>query len=190
MVPDYILYNICMYVSYFDLDELFVTLHVSDLLRARFKKLIYNQRIKVMKYLNISITYTLENNLHREDGPAKTYDELEEYYINDKLHREDGPAVKRKDGNVAYYINGKLHREDGPAKISYNDIKEYYINGKLHRLDGPAIEYANGYKRWFAYGCVHRANGPAIVYPNGKKYYFLKGRQYTKKEYNRLTRFK
>ena len=63
----------------------------------------------------------------------------EEYHINDNLHREDGPAyiMYNKNGNVAYegyWIDGKPHREDGPARIYYYEngdveYKEYFING-------------------------------------------------------------
>jgi len=52
------------------------------------------------------------------------------YYINDELHREDGPAIEYADGRKWYYINDELHREDGPA-IEYADGRKwYYINGK------------------------------------------------------------
>ena len=154
MVPDCILYNICMYVSYFDLDELFVTLHVSDLLSAKIKKLIYSQRIKITDDCGyIRIRYSLEGRLHREDGPAliqSTGDLF--WYQNNKFHREDGPAAIWMDGTKRYYINDQLHRVAGPAIIQSNGSKVYYLNGKLHRLDGPAMENTDGHKEYFIHG--------------------------------------
>jgi hypothetical protein len=52
------------------------------------------------------------------------------YFVNDNLHREDGPAVIYPFGEEQWYRNGKLHREDGPAidGISYSC---YVLNGKL-----------------------------------------------------------
>jgi len=68
--------------------------------------------------------------------------------LNDELHREDGPAVEYAEGDKFWYLNGKWHREDGPA-VEYADGSKYwYLNGKLHREDGPAIEWADGYKYW------------------------------------------
>ena len=135
MVPDCTLYNICMYVSYFDLDELFVTLHVSDLLRAKIKKLIYSQRIKVTDDCGyVKIRYTLEDRLHREDGPALIhYNGSEEYYIDDKLHRENKPALIRPNGSKEWYNNDRLHRLDGPAMENANGSKEYFIHGKKYK---------------------------------------------------------
>jgi hypothetical protein len=41
------------------------------------------------------------------------------YYLNDNLHREDGPALEYDNGDKQYWVNGKLHRLDGPA-IEYS----------------------------------------------------------------------
>jgi hypothetical protein len=69
-----------------------------------------------------------ENELHREDGPARIYpDGTEEWRLNDELHREDGPAVEFPSGTKYWLINGKLHREDGPAMVWKNGFK-YYLN--------------------------------------------------------------
>ena len=64
----------------------------------------------------------------------------EEYHINDNLHREDGPAYVSyyENGDIKYkeyWLNGKPHRENGPAYISYNEngslrSEYYYINGE------------------------------------------------------------
>jgi len=53
------------------------------------------------------------------------------WYLNDELHREDGPAVEYDSGaNKLWYLNGKLHREDGPATEWSDGSKNWYLNGK------------------------------------------------------------
>lgn len=82
--------------------------------------------------------------LHREDGPAMTYENgTTVWYKDDKIHREDGPAVEYVDGTKVWYKEGLLHREDGPAYVSTHNLY-WYINGLPHRTDGPAIESSNG----------------------------------------------
>ena len=71
------------------------------------------------------------------------------WFLNDELHREDGPAVERADGTKWWYLNGKCHREDGPAVEYASGNKAWYLNEKLHRESGPAIEYASGTKEWY-----------------------------------------
>ena len=56
----------------------------------------------------------------RSDGSV----EWEAWWLNDNLHREDGPAYTQywQDGSVeleSWWLNGKRHREDGPAWIQY-----------------------------------------------------------------------
>jgi hypothetical protein len=63
------------------------------------------------------------------------------WFMDDELHREDGPAVEHANGGKEWYLNGELHREDGPACEYYDGTKSWYLNGKHHREDGPAIEY-------------------------------------------------
>ena len=59
--------------------------------------------------------------------------------VNDNIHREDGPAALYLDGHQEWHRNGKHHREDGPSVI-YPDGRQYwYEDGKIHREDGPAI---------------------------------------------------
>ena len=70
---------------------------------------------------------------------------------NNLLHREDGPARQWNNGNKEWYY-GDLHRENGPAVDHINGNKFWFLNGKEHRLDGPAIEYANGKKGWWYHG--------------------------------------
>ena len=50
--------------------------------------------------------------------------------LNDQLHREDGPAVEWADGGKQWRLNGKYHREDGPAIECAGGNKWWYLNGK------------------------------------------------------------
>jgi hypothetical protein len=50
------------------------------------------------------------------------------YYLNDEFHREDGPAIEYIDGYKWYYLNNQLHREDGPAIEWGNGFKSYYLD--------------------------------------------------------------
>jgi len=52
------------------------------------------------------------------------------WYLNDELHREDGPAIEWPDGSKFWYLNGILHREDGPAIESASGDKDWYLNGE------------------------------------------------------------
>ena len=52
------------------------------------------------------------------------------WHLNDELHREDGPAIEKVDGYKAWYKNDELHREDGPAIEYANGSKEWYIHGE------------------------------------------------------------
>ena len=45
------------------------------------------------------------------------HNELRIYYSGDFVHREDGPAKIWNDGYEEWWINNKLHREDGPAVV-------------------------------------------------------------------------
>jgi hypothetical protein len=52
------------------------------------------------------------------------------WYLNDDLHREDGPAIEWSNGDKAWYLNDELHREDGPA-LEYSDGDKYWwLDGK------------------------------------------------------------
>ncbi|HED38332.1 MAG TPA: hypothetical protein ENI76_08835 [Ignavibacteria bacterium] len=55
--------------------------------------------------------------------------------LNEKLHREDGPAVEKANGEKHWYVNNKCHREDGPAVEKANGDKEWYLNGKRIEYD-------------------------------------------------------
>jgi hypothetical protein len=52
------------------------------------------------------------------------------WYLNGKLHREDGPAVEYSNVEKYWYLNGQLHREDGPAIENVNGEKHWCLNGK------------------------------------------------------------
>src|SRR5271165_5625111 len=74
------------------------------------------------------------------------------WYLNNQLHREDGPAIEYSNGNKYWYLNGQLHRVevDPETGLTMSAIecasgyKSWCLNGRLHREDGPAIENANG----------------------------------------------
>ena len=81
---------------------------------------------------------------------VKVYsDGIKQWYLNDQLHREDGPAIEYANGIKYWFLNDQLHREDGPAIEWADGDKSWFLNGKLHREDGPAIEGADGSKCWY-----------------------------------------
>jgi hypothetical protein len=47
--------------------------------------------------------------------------------VNDEYHRDDGPAIEYRFGEV-WYKFGKLHREDGPAIIRHRS-RGWYLDG-------------------------------------------------------------
>ena len=60
------------------------------------------------------------------------------YKLNGEFHREDGPSevIYNLDGTLkalVYDIKGKMHREDGPAFVEYDadgeKKMEYFLNG-------------------------------------------------------------
>jgi hypothetical protein len=53
------------------------------------------------------------------------------WFLDDELHREDGPAIEDANGYKAWYLMGKLHREDGPAIEYSNGDKAWSLNGKF-----------------------------------------------------------
>ena len=52
------------------------------------------------------------------------------WYLNDQLHREDGPAIERANGSKDWCLNGKVHRVDGPAVEWADGYKAWYLDGK------------------------------------------------------------
>ena len=67
------------------------------------------------------------------------------YYVNNEVHREDGPASVWDDGSKYWYCNGVAHREDGPAVEYGHDYSNffvkyrYYINGE--EIDPKEFRY-------------------------------------------------
>ena len=57
------------------------------------------------------------------------------YYMNNELHREDGPAIEYANGDKHWFKNGKRHREEGPAIEYFWGSKEWYLNGKFYGDD-------------------------------------------------------
>ena len=53
------------------------------------------------------------------------------WYLNNQIHREDGPAVEYANGSKYWYRNDQYHREDGPAVELSNGNKYWYLLGKL-----------------------------------------------------------
>ena len=83
---------------------------------------------------------------------VKVYSDRTEWYnLEDQLHREDGPAMEYENGYKAYYLSGKLHREDGPAIEWGNEYKSYFINGKkltkeeFNNRNNPTLDKAAEY---------------------------------------------
>ena len=111
-----------------------------------------------------------------KNGMMTEYDGTKAWYLNDELHREDGPALEYPDGNCRWYLNGKLHRVDGPAVEWADGSNDWFLNGKQHRVDGPAIEFANGDKSWFLNGECHREDGPAVEWADGSSNWYVNGK--------------
>ena len=58
------------------------------------------------------------------------------WHLNDEIHREDGPAVEYSNGNKAWFLNGTRHREDGPAVEHSNGDKSWYLNDVEYTEEG------------------------------------------------------
>jgi len=56
---------------------------------------------------------------------------VKRYYLNDQLHREGGPAVEYSNGDKSWYQNGLWHRLDGPALEYANGYKSWWYQGKF-----------------------------------------------------------
>ena len=76
-------------------------------------------------------------------------EDLVTWFLNGQIHREDGPAIIEADGSESWFLNNQRHREDGPAYIGADGTQVWYLNGKRHREDGPAIIWADGTKQWW-----------------------------------------
>ena len=57
------------------------------------------------------------------------------WYLNDNLHREDGPAIEFASGDKYWYLNGKeLTEAEFNARIKSCDGKVVEIDGKKYKL--------------------------------------------------------
>ena len=68
---------------------------------------------EVRVYENGTKKWYLNDELHREDGPAiECCSGTKHWYLNDELHRIDGPAIERSDGTNHWYLNGTEYTEE------------------------------------------------------------------------------
>lgn len=102
--------------------------------------------------------YTIDEELHRRDGPAETV------YRNGKIYWE-------------YWVfHGLQDRKDGPSSISYHEngnirCEDWCINGNPGRLDNEKPTSIHYYEEngavcrheWWTDGVLHRTTGPAVV---------------------------
>ena len=65
---------------------------------------------------------------------VKVYDDRTEWRnLDDELHRENGPAMEYVNGDKYYWKDGLLHRLDGPAQeAASGSYKAYFIEGKWY----------------------------------------------------------
>ena len=71
------------------------------------------------------------------------------WYLNNQLHRESGPAVELVNGTRKWYLHGQLHRDSGAAVVWGNGYRAWYLHGKRHCETGPAIEYHDSTIAWY-----------------------------------------
>ena len=82
---------------------------------------------KLIEYANGDKHWWLNNQLHREDGPAIEYtDGHKAWYLNDLRHRLDGPAIETADGRKYWYLNGKEYTEEEYVMIQFMIGKNIY----------------------------------------------------------------
>jgi len=83
--------------------------------------------------------YNLEDQLHRENGPALEYtDGYKEWYINGKLHREDGAAVEWADGDKEWWLNDvEYTEEEWKRKVENHTIT---LDGKTVEVSAESYE--------------------------------------------------
>lgn len=150
-----------------------------------------------------TIIHYFRGQVHRdeEDGPAIISERVEKYYSKGELHRNDGPAVTFEDGTIMYFSRGVRHRDPrvGPAVHRANGDVEYWWRGMLHRHyeDGPALHWPGGeiltnwegsfmtdllgnpittrrLTKYYWKGELHRDPklGPAVITDRKEKYYW------------------
>lgn len=94
-------------------------------------------KYEVIVYSNGCTEWYLDDEWHREDGPAIYGPETDtEWRLNGKLHRIDGPAVMRVGGSNKWYLNGIQMTEEEHLKTT---TKAYRV-GKVVEIDGVKYE--------------------------------------------------
>ena len=97
----------------------------------------------VKVYRTGSKHWYLNDNLHREDGPAIEYaNGTKEWYLNGERHREDGPAIEWADGTKYWYLNGQKYSEEEFLEKT-SPVKEYTV-AELENLLGHPIKVIKG----------------------------------------------
>lgn len=75
-------------------------------------------------------------------------------------------------------------------KVVIKNGWEYWYNeaGEFHRNGGPAASRPlTGFNAYYQDGKLHREDGPAITYSDGRGYYYLRGKEYTKEDWEKAT---
>ncbi len=75
-----------------------------------------------------------------------------EWRLNDQVHREDGPAVISPNGDEFWFCHGRFHRIGGPAIKLSSGYQAWYSDGELHRVNGPAVRHDDGSEEWWENG--------------------------------------
>ena len=57
-------------------------------------------------------------------------DGYKEWVLNNQIHREDGPARMWLNGEKEWWLHGKLHRMGGPACEYTNHKNRWYMFGR------------------------------------------------------------
>ena len=65
------------------------------------------------------------------------------WYLNNELHREDGPAVELASGSCFWYLNDQLHRTSGPAIERANGDGEWRLYGRSYASFAKWLEDAD-----------------------------------------------
>ena len=104
------------------------------------------------------------------------------WWLNEELHREDGPAIEWLDGTKEWYLNGvELSEQDFNTRMN---TKELTINPIVELLEYTVKVYPNGSKFWYLNGVSHREDGPAVERYDGTKYWYLNGVKLSEEEFN------
>jgi len=94
-------------------------------------------------YNNGTRFWTLNGELHREDGPAIEWADGSKYwYLNDEFHREDGPAIEHGDGTKFWFLHGREYTEQEFLKRT-QPIKDMTV-AELERALGYKIRVVKG----------------------------------------------